>query len=111
MLERNWYNTRDGRGGRLREPIEYGECPIWSEDPSLAERMSTEDICEMYWCARCVLLEDEAFWQRSRSAAPRRSRGAWPWELARLQSPGAGAASRLARPRWMRADSRAVQRS
>lgn len=49
MLERNWYNTRDGRGGRLREPIEYGECPIWSEDPSLAERMSTEDICEMYW--------------------------------------------------------------
>ena len=63
MLERNWYNTRDGRGGRLREPTEYGECPIWSEDPSLAERMSTEDICEMYWCARCVLLEDEAFWQ------------------------------------------------
>lgn len=63
MLERNWYNTRDGRGGRLRKPIEYEECPIWSEDPSLTERMNTEDICEMYWCARCALLEDEAFWQ------------------------------------------------
>ena len=25
--------------------------------------MNTEDICAMYWCARCVLLEDEAFWQ------------------------------------------------
>ena len=63
MLERHWYNTRDGRGGRLREPTEYGECPIWSEDPSLTEWMNTEDICAMYWCARCVLLEDEAFWQ------------------------------------------------
>lgn len=62
MLERNWYNCRDGRGGRLRKPIEYETCPIWGVDPSLAERMNTEDICEMYWCARCVLLEDEGFW-------------------------------------------------
>lgn len=63
MLERNWYNCRDGRGGRLRKPIGYETCPIWGVDPSLAERMSTEEICEMYWCARCVLLEDEDFWR------------------------------------------------
>lgn len=75
MLERNWYNCRDGRGGRLRKPIEYETCPIWGVDPSLAERMNTEDICEMYWCARCVLLEDEDFWRGLEESCAEGERG------------------------------------
>lgn len=61
MLEKSYYNCRGPRGERIAGPTEYAKCPMFWESGATIVNADLAEICELFWCSRCVLEEEEGW--------------------------------------------------